>query len=305
MRRLITICGLFLLCLARPAHAVLPYFMDGTDHKVSYGQHSQRIVSLAPNVTEMLFFLGLGSRVVGRTDYCNYPPEALKLPAVGGMVDTSLEKIVALKPDLVIAYQVNSLELISQLRKLGIEVLAFHEAGSLAEIGTQMNEIVWVTDGRMQRSAASAHWMEQLNGYRNKRDNNAKGLPTVFYGMPGEITYTAASGFINDLIYNSNAWNAVTPKAGLSRWPQVGPEFVLAAQPDWLLISTPCTGHTEIGKASDDIRKSLAKDPVWGKLKAVQQGHIVVINADVLLRPGPRILDALEQLETALHGGGK
>jgi iron complex transport system substrate-binding protein len=128
--------------------------------------------------------------------------------------------------------------------------------------------------------------------------------PTVFYGMPGEVTYSAASGsFIDDLITRAGGRNVV-PK-GKERWPQLGAEFILAAQPDWLLVSTPCTGHTELSKASKDIRAQLANDPVWSKLKAVQQDHIVVINADVLLRPGPRILDALEQLEAALHGGEK
>src|SRR5262245_10295029 len=92
-------------------------FRDGTGHQVAYGQDAQRIIGLAPNVTEMLFFLGLGPRVVGRSNFCDYPPQAAKLPSVGGFVDTSLEEIIALKPDLVVAYQGNSLELVSQLRQ--------------------------------------------------------------------------------------------------------------------------------------------------------------------------------------------
>jgi hypothetical protein len=80
-------------------------YVDATGAKLRYGMQARRIVSLAPNVTEMLYFLGLGERLVGRSDYCDYPPEAAKLPSVGGFVDTSLESIVSLKPDLVVAYQ--------------------------------------------------------------------------------------------------------------------------------------------------------------------------------------------------------
>jgi iron complex transport system substrate-binding protein len=305
-----SLCFLLMLAvLVVPTQAAVFDYEDGTGTWVGYGHGSQRIVSLAPSVTEMLFYSGLGDRVVGRSSYCNYPPAATKLPTVGGFTDTSLEKIVALKPDLVVAYQGNSLELVTQLRALKIPVVALPEATDLDSVLQQMYVLSFVTydshaTGALRLARANPA-LKQWSARLKKLDRpNPTHRPTVFYGMPGEVTYSAAPGsFIDDLITRAGGRNIV-PK-GKERWPQVGAEFILAAQPDWLLVSTPCTGHTEIGKASADIRTQLAKDPVWSKLKAVQQNHIVVINADVLLRPGPRILDALDQLAAALHGGVK
>src|ERR1051325_9318387 len=116
------------LFLASAVRAAEPAsFTDGTGKAIAYGQHAQRIVSLAPNVTEMLFFLGLGQRTVGRSDFCDYPPTAAKLPSVGGFTDTSLEEIVALRPDLVVAYQGNSRSLVDQVRAAGVDCVAFPE----------------------------------------------------------------------------------------------------------------------------------------------------------------------------------
>src|SRR5687768_5948246 len=108
-------------------HADDVWYTDGTGEHVIYGQNAKRIVSLAPSVTEMLYFLGFGSRVVGRSSYCNYPPEVLKVASVGGFVDASIEKIVSLEPDIVVAYKGNSLDLVLQLRELNINVVAFSE----------------------------------------------------------------------------------------------------------------------------------------------------------------------------------
>ncbi|MDQ3023187.1 MAG: helical backbone metal receptor [bacterium] len=306
--RIITTILFATLALAGPAFAADTYFVDGTGHKVEYGLNAKRIVSLAPSVTEMLFFLGLGDRVVGRSNYCNYPPEATKLPSVGGFVDTSIEKIVSLQPDLVVAYQGNSLEVVGQLRQLKINVIAMPEAGSVSEVSDQMDVLRAVTyrnkplgGGPPYPNNQQLLWARQLDEL--KATDKDQG-PNVFYGMPGEVTYSAAPGsFIDDLITLAGGRNVIP--SGKQRWPQVNAEFILAAQPEWLLISTPCAGHTELKKASDDILASLAKDPVWSKLPAVKKGQIVVIDADVLLRPGPRILDALEQLTNALSSGNQ
>lgn len=315
---------LLALLLSGAALAAPIEFTDGTGRRVAYGQDAWRIVSLAPNVTEMLYFLGLGERVSGRSTFCDYPPPVLELPSVGGLVDTSLERIVGLKPDLVVAYQGNSLELVEQLRRLGIEVLAFSEAATLDEIGAQMGALHRVVAATGDdEPEALRRWRERLEGRAGVSARQAaaegptgsagyqpaflaatEGRPTrtktVFYGMPGELVFTAAAGsFIHDLIRRAGGRNVVP--AGAQRWPQIGAEFILAAQPDWLLISTPCAGHTEVIQANADLRAGLYTSPVWRHLTAVRDARIVVVNADVLLRPGPRILDALDQLARSLE----
>jgi iron complex transport system substrate-binding protein len=295
--RLTVISLVLLLSLCSRARAA-GEFTDGTGTAVSYGLQAQRIVSLAPNVTEMLYYCGFGDSMVGRSDYCDFPPEALRLPTVGGMVDTSLESIAALKPDLVVAYQGNSLELVGQLRELNIVVLAFKEAATLSDIGDQMEQLSLVAGSGESAAVVIPAWRKRLLEL-NVRPG---ARPTkVFYGMPGEVTYTAGgTSFIGDLIARAGGVNAAHDLR--DRWPQVGAEFVLAAQPEWLLIGTSCDSHESVAMASDQVRAELVGSPLWSTLPAVQNQQLLVLDAAVLLRPGPRILEALWQLGEALGG---
>jgi iron complex transport system substrate-binding protein len=306
MRNALRLCalllGLALGAVPRPqlALAAPDSYTDGTQQAVPCGLNAQRIVSLAPNVTEMLFFLGLGSRVVGRSDFCDYPPEAAKLPSVGGFTDTSVEQVVALKPDLVVAYQGNSLELVGELRQAGLTVLAFKEAATLDEVARQM-EALWhvaAAPGKAVPGELSL-WEMRLGKETIKSYPNAKAYFKFFFGYPGDTAYSAAPGsFIDDLLRRAGAANVVTdPK---DRWPRVGAEFIVAAQPDWILTATSCTAKEDAKAKQDELLKSLQADPVWSKLPAVQKGQVVVLDSDVLLRPGPRLLDALTQLNAVL-----
>jgi ABC-type Fe3+-hydroxamate transport system substrate-binding protein len=291
----------YLASLAAPPSALATgQFIDGTGQAIAYGQDAKAIVALAPNVTEMLFFLGLGPRVIGRSDYSDYPVEAARLPTVGGFTDSSLEQIVALHPDLVVAYQGNSRELIKQLRQAGLKVAAFHEAASLAEVGSQMEELWKVAAApAADLPLRLTNWQQRLAA-DSRGARTAQSLPSIFFGYPGETAYTCAPGtFINDLMHLAGARNVVP--AGKERWPQVGAEFILAAQPQWLLTATSCTGDESLITQQEEILADLEHDPVWSKLPAVKQQHVVILDADILLRPGPRVLDALEQLQAALQ----
>ncbi|MCC7478947.1 ABC transporter substrate-binding protein [bacterium] len=282
-----------------------PGFTDGSGQRVDYGQGARRIVSLAPNVTEMLCFLGYQKRIVGRSSFCNYPPAISSVPSVGGMVDTSLESILALDPQLVVAYQGNSLELVRQLREAGLSVVAFKEAASLPEIGKQMHQLwrVISTPGSPAPEALEK-WDARLAAYQRKKLAPATQRPATYYGYPGELSYTCGPGsFIDDLIKLAGGRNVVSDKNS-ERWPQVGAEFILAAQPQWMLLGTSCTGGESFEDEVRELRSSLRHDPVWSQLPAVNDGHVVILDSDVLLRPGPRILDALQELRAALEAAG-
>jgi iron complex transport system substrate-binding protein len=303
LRTLLACIGLW-LALLTPAHAAADSYVDGTKTSLPYGLDAKRIVSLAPNVTEMLFFLGLGDRVVGRSDYCNYPPQVLKLPSVGGFTDTSLEEVIRLKPDLVVAYQGNSLRLIEQLRKSKVEVVAFEEASTLDAIGKEMRALWRIA------SANNAPEPKALVGWRARLDKSTKGGypesaaagPSMFFGYPDEVAYTAGPGsFVDDLMLRVGCRNAAASTK--DHWPQVSAEFVLAAQPQWLLTATNCTEAEDAAQRKKELLAELKADPVWKKLPAVAKGQVIVIDADVLLRPGPRILDALAAVRQALGSG--
>lgn len=275
------------------------YFVDGTNTRLAYGLSAQRIVSLMPNVTEMLYYIKLGSNLVGVSDYCDYPAEAKALPSVGGMLDSSAEQIIALRPDLVVAYQGNSLELVAQLRKAGLRVLAFKEAATLEEVGDQM-ETLYRVAGRAGAPvpAELALWRSRLKHETIKSYPNAKFF-RFFFGYPGEVAYSAAPGsFIDDLLRRAGADNIV--RDGAQRWPQLSAEFILAAQPEWILTATSCSEDEDPKAKHAELLERLRKDSVWKDLPAVRSGNVVVLDSDMLLRPGPRLLDALRQLNSAL-----
>ena len=276
---------------------------DATGHDVPTGLDAQRIVSLAPNLTEIAYYLGIGPRLVGRTDFCNYPTAVTELPTVGGFADTSLEKIVSLKPDLVLAHQGNSLELVGQLRALGIAVAGLDEANSLDGVAQTMREMASVVcDPGSHTATAAANLIQQWEADVAKLTVTPGEVePTVFFGYPGELSMTATPGtFLDDVIMRAGGCNIVP--AGEERWPMVSAEFVVGKNPDYILTATSCTGDDTVDEVRDKLLAELQRDPVWSKLDAVKQGHVIVIDSDVLLRPGPRLLDALRLLKAALHG---
>ncbi len=294
-----------ILLLTSPALAAgKATWRDATGHEVPTGLDAQRIVSLAPNLTEIAFFLGLGPRMVGRTDFCNYPAQTAKLTSVGGFADTSLEQIVALKPDLVLAYQGNSLELVEQLRALGIPVAGLGEAETLDDVAQTMRNVARVACRPDSAAAATAdeaiqQWSAAVAQCAVRPGS---GAPSVFFGYPGELSLTAAPGtFLDDVISRAGGRNIVP--AGEERWPMVSAEFVIAANPDFILTATSCTEAQDAQKLRTTLLADLQRDKVWSNLAAVKQGRVIVLDSDVLLRPGPRLLDALRQLQAALHGG--
>ncbi len=293
-------------CAQQLDHTYQNPFIDATDEPIPYGLDAGRIVSLAPNLTEMVYALELGERLVGRTDFCNYPPEVLELPTVGGFVDTSLEQVVTLRPDLVLAYQGNSLELVTQLRMLDITVLTFDEPDALSVIFAQMDTL-WKVAGSKDASRPERleGLIEQFRSYAeqagNVTNNVGEPRPVVFFGYPGENTLTCGNrSFLDDLMRLAGARNAAGEVA--ERWPVVSAEFVVNANPDWILTATPCSGSDDLAKAKTELLEQLRADPVWASLDAVRNGNVLVLDADILLRPGPRIVIALQQLGEALEG---
>jgi ABC-type Fe3+-hydroxamate transport system substrate-binding protein len=283
-----------------PAAAAQDTYTDATGVEIAVGLDAQRIVSLAPNVTEMVCYLGFRDRLAGRTDYCDFPQDVKAVPTIGGFVDTSLEAIVACDPDLVVAYRGNSLELIGQLRELGATVLALDDAASLAEIAAQLDVIAAVA-GSAQADAkpGGASYREQL-AKATLGTNEAHTPFTVFYGYPGEMMYSCAPGtFIGDLIKRVGGENVINDD-GMA-WPQVSAEFLLAADPDVILTGTSCTTDEDPVAVRERMLAELRADPVWSGLAAIEQGRLVVIDADILHRPGPRIIDALSEFRQQLQ----
>ncbi|MCB1216029.1 ABC transporter substrate-binding protein [bacterium] len=298
--RITFITAVWLLLLTLSA-AAADGFVDGTGREIAYGQDCQRIVSLMPNVTEMVAFLGYGDRLVGKSSFCNYPDSILAVDDIGGQIDASLEKIVSLQPDIVLAYQGNSLELVDQLRQLGIQVCAFKEATTVREIGDQLKVLdrILPAENRLDRDRGTEYGGWMLMEMMGREDEVPLDFGSVFFGYPGELVYTAGTGsFINDVMKRCGLTNAVDIP---DRWPAVSAEFIIASDPDWILTTTSCTEAEDPAEVRAEMLAELRSDPVFRELRAVKQGQLIVVNSDHLLRPGPRILLAIEEIREQLN----
>jgi len=241
-----------------------------------------RIVSLAPSITEILFALGLDDRIVGVTSYCNYPLEAAKKDKIGDTTHPSLEKIVALKPDLVIASTASQLEqLVQRLDAIGIPVYVSDPRdldGVLATIG-RIGDVCGVGDRAQQLGS-------QLRGRIEAVEDHVKGLerPKVLVILGGQplITIGGAS-FVNDLVVRAGGQSISASEN--SDYPQYSLESAVAARPEVIFFQA----------GSEEFPRRLRETP------AARAGRIFHIDDDLLLRPGPRVVDGLEQMAAKIH----
>jgi iron complex transport system substrate-binding protein len=274
-----------------------PAMVDALGDTLPAGSYPRRIVSLSPNITEMLFALGVdSSRIVGVTRYCDFPPEARRRPVIGGIVDPSLERIEAARPDLVLAARGNPTMVLDRISGLGFPVFAFEDQTGVAGILEMMKrmDVLVGPDGRRRAHAVIASFEREYESYRTwSHSLPDSSRPRVYYADPEHIAWTAGPGsHVDDLIRLAGGRNVVREGGA---WPQYSAEQLALADPDWLLLALPDGADRE--KTLQQVRGA----PGWSDLRAVQEGRICWIDSGILLRPGPRILSALESLASCLH----
>jgi iron complex transport system substrate-binding protein len=250
-----------------------------------------RVVSLSPNTTEALFAVGAGNRVVGRSRYCDYPPEAAKIPSVGGFVDASLEAILALRPDLVVGARGPAGPALSEkLNALGIATF-FPPTESMVEIDSMILEIA----KKVGQDAAGARVVADLRARRDAIAHSVAGEPRVHTLLVFSVSPIVVAGpesFPNEMIGLARGENVVTSGGA---YPTLGVERLLALAPD-VVVNASMAGTP--GESGDGIDHDA---PGWRDLRAVREGHVVAIHDEAVLRPGPRIGDGLATLARALH----
>lgn len=279
--------GSFVLLLA----ALLVPARDGAG---AVAKPPRRVVSLAPSLTEMVFALGAGDRLVGSTTYCDYPAAAKRIPKVGGIEDggIDLERVLALKPDLVVAIGEGQQTAVGSLRRLGLRVevvpaQTFEDVfGAVARMG-----------GLLGREAAATRLAAELARRIERVRRIVTPLPPerrprVFYQVWDRPLMTATRNtLIGRLIELAGGDNIFGDLAG--RFVQVSPEAVLKRNPQ--AIVAPDFHATRVDP------QSLARLPGFARLEAVRRGRILILDGNLVSRAGPRIADALELLSRALH----
>ena len=261
---------------------------DGAGRRVSLPARVDRVVSLAPNLTEIVFAVGAGDRLVGRTSYCDYPAEAKAVTAVGDTLHPSLERIIALQPQVVLISTASQLEVFTQqLQNQNIAVFVtdphdldgvFQSITEIGEILGQNEQATLLVQKLRDRTRAVEEAVKQKQPVR------------VFYQLSAEPLYTAGhDAFVTDLIRRAGAISVTADVPGA--WPKYSNESALAAKPEAIILPT----GGSMGAGNSTVTEALRQSP------AALAGRVYKINDDHLVRPGPRAVDGLEALARALH----
>jgi iron complex transport system substrate-binding protein len=258
----------------------------------------QRIVSLAPSVTEVLYELGLGERLVGVTRYCDYPPEVIGTPVVGGYLDINYEAIVAMEPDLVIGIQDNT-EALGRLEQLGVRTLQVHQQ----HVAGILDSIVLIGEACGQPEIArriSRRVRNEIDGIESAIAGVERPRTLVVVdrvvgsGSVRSVWVAGPTTFYSEILELAGGSNAV--ESGLTVYPELSAEGLLAVDPDAIIEVT-----AELDARGVDIDSVVADWQSLGALRAVKRGAVHVFDQEWMVIPGPRVAHIVESFARALH----
>ncbi len=267
--------------------------VDEAGRKITVPAKIDRLVSLAPNLTEVVYAVGAGDRLVGNTTFCDYPEAAKNVAKVGDTLQPSIERILALRPQLVLVSTASQLEAFTKQlneQQIAVYVTDPHDLEgifrSIQAVGDLLNQ-----------SAVAVETVRELRARAERVERAVAGLPraSVFFQLSGQPLYTAGKGsFVTNLIERAGG-QSVTADVN-EAWPRISDEAALASRPEAVIVLSGSTMGDAAGAASNiKVAAALRKSP------AVQNGRVYLINGDLLTRPGPRLVEGLEQIARALH----
>jgi iron complex transport system substrate-binding protein len=263
---------------------------DEIGRKLTIKDAPQRIVSLAPGITETLFALNLGDKVVGVTSFCDWPPEAKHKPQVGGFINPSIEKIVSLQPDLVIATaDGNRKDTVQQLERVGLIVYVTNPSDT-KEILASILHIGEITSSEKNARSIVGRLRKRLANVTAQTREKIK--PRIFFQIGLDPVITTGRGtLINEVIGLAGGINIAG--SDTARYPRYSAEGIMAGAPDIILFAP---------MAQD--REFAAVKNYWQKFKeipAVKNNKIYPVETDLISRASPRIIDALEKMALIFH----
>lgn len=286
-----TALGIVLLaaCAFADAQASGPAVTDDLGRQLALPAPAQRLLTLAPHATELVFAAGGGERIVGTVDYSDYPPAALALPRVGDAWQLNPETVLALRPDLVVAWQSGPTTMLQPvLQAAGIPVF-FSAPAKLVDIPANIEKLGALMGTQDVANAVAQDMRARLA--RIEAEYASRAAVSVFIQAGSQPLYTLTDKHIvGDALRICGATN-VFGSAGPAA-PMIDVETVIAANPQVILAATG-TGY------NDPIADWRRYAPA---LPAVERGHLFILDADALYRPGPRLIDATEQLCKLIDG---
>ncbi len=267
--------------------------VDDAGRTVEIISTPQRLISLAPSNTEILFALGLGDRVVGVTDFCDYPEEVKAIEKVGG-IEYNLERIVALDPDLVLAVGGSpaQVEKATEMEELHLTVLVL-EPGDIESILADIELVGKATGTEKAAGELVTELRTRFDGI-TARAKEAESTPKVFFELDAtdpSKPYTPGPGSFTDALITLVGGSNIGASAQM-QWAQLSTEEVIAQDPEVIVL----------GDANYGVTVEMVKErPGWSVIAAVKNGNIHPIDDILISRPGPRIIDGLEALARIIH----
>ncbi len=293
---IVILIGIMTSCGTSEDTAAVPTPLTITDHferVVTIENTSpQRIVSLAPSNTEILFALGLGDRIVGVTDYCNYPPEAATKPSVGDYTEPNIEVIISMEPDLVLATVEHETEM-AQLESHGITVVGLNPT-TIDEVLASITLVGQITGQETEAASLVDEMQARIKTITDKTSTLSEAEKTrVFYIIWHDPMWTAGAGsFANALIEMAGGVNIARD---LSGYADISMEAVLAGNPQVIIAGV------SMGTGQDLPLEYMKTEPRLEVVDARENGRIYSVNMDLVGRPGPRIVEALEEFFQLIH----
>jgi iron complex transport system substrate-binding protein len=264
--------------------------IDGIGRKVKIPHSAKRIVSLAPSITEILFALGLNEEIVGVTSFCDYPEAALAKPKIGGFVNPSIEKIISLKPDLIMGTRDgNRLETIHRLNDLGFSVYVVNPKGfdgviktiqNIGEIVARKDESKRIIKNTMTRKENIVRLTQSLP------------KPKVFFQIGNAPIITVGRGSLGDDLISLAGGKSISEDE-LVTYPLYSIETILSKAPEIIIMSSM--------ESKKDYSNLIKWWQNWKSIPAVKESAIYVIDSDLVDRPTPRMLEGLEALAKMIH----
>ncbi|CUS97647.1 cobalamin-binding protein [Candidatus Kryptobacter tengchongensis] len=261
---------------------------DDLGRKIEFESPPQRIVSLAPSITEILFFLGLGDRVVGVTRYCNFPPEAQRKRVIGGVIDPNYEIIASLKPDLIImTVEGNTREAFDKLSELGFKIFVTNPRNFDGILKTILDF------GKICGVEARANYLVdslKLELEKIKDVNTGKKKPKILVLISLNPLMSAGKNtFINEIIERAGGVNVAGKLK--QNYPIFSREEILKVNPDMIILT-----ESEIEK-----EELLKQFPEWRYINAIKENRIFKIEPDIILRPSPRVILATKVIAQMIN----
>jgi len=261
---------------------------DDAGRTVKLARPATKIISLAPSNTELVFAIGAGDKVVAVDNYSDYPAEAKSREKVGGFADTNIEKVVASGADLVLATNIHEKGIVPELERRGIAVVVVQPKS--IEGVLESARLIGKLSGKEREAEELAGNLRRRLSDIGEKVKGAKARPRTYVELDSKLFTVGPGSFMDDMITRAGGQNIAADAK--TQWPQLSEEALLLKDPEVIFLTNMGAGETPA---------KVKARPAWQAISAVKNGRIVELNPDLVNRPGPRVLQGLEEMARALQ----